>query len=417
MTTRVQNFTAALLVASLGSCLNTSIVAAPLVEPGATTDSTALALSNPAEYAWRLFLYLNHQAKSGPAGIADDNKTFGNLDAGASTVWETWAMASGGDASEVYRPAGARPVNWDELQRGERRLVLDRNLERLSVLTSSRRLKPTFFPTSPLDQEVRQNRPMFEFIVAKEMYHRGGLEALLNQAQSQNNRGLINFPTGAKEIKAQWYPIRNTEKPRYLWREVKNSDGSTTAFGLVALHIITKDLPNWFWADFAHADCEVQKGACDPASLNEFLGGFNQEEARTEPVDPTTRGPSAPSGSNGIRKETVGSVFQNYILRGAQIDFVTPFGQSTVLSNPVIENGFQNSSCMTCHARASVGIRRIGANGVPDVELNTLSPGDPTLGAPDPGLFGASPGQNSINYLQTDFIWSAPFRAQRKPGP
>lgn len=416
MKTLVRRFGAVLLFASLASCPITAVHAASITEPGANAEATALALSNSEEYAWQLFLYLNHQAKPGAAGIADENKTFGNLDPAASTVWETWAMASGQDASEVYRPNGVRPVNWDELQRGERRLVLDRNLERLSVLTSSRRLKPLFFPNAPLEQEVRQNRAMFEFVVSKEMYHRGGLEALLGQAQSQSNRALINFPNGAKEVKAQWYPIRDVDKPRYLTREVKNSDGSSTAFGLVSLHIITKDLPNWFWADFGHADCEVQKGACDPASLKEFLGDFTQEAAKTEPVDPTTRGSSAPSGSNGVRKETVGSVWQNYILRGTQVDFVTPVGQATVLSNPVIENGFQNSSCMTCHARAAVGVRKVGANGIASPLLNTLSPGDPTLGAPDPGLFGAGPGQDAINYLQTDFIWSAPFRAQRKPG-
>jgi hypothetical protein len=83
---------------------------AGVVEPGASAEATALALSNPAEYAWRLFLYLNHQAKPGMAGVADENKKFGNLEPGASTVWETWAMASGQDASEVYRTAGARPV-------------------------------------------------------------------------------------------------------------------------------------------------------------------------------------------------------------------------------------------------------------------------------------------------------------------
>jgi hypothetical protein len=127
---------------------------------------------------------------------------------------------------------------------------------------------------------------------------------------------------------------------------------------LVTLHIITKDLPNWFWADFGHVDYEVQKGACDPTSLTQVFGdGFVQEEAMTEPVDPTTRGSAAPSGSNGIRKETIGSLWQNYILRGAQIDFVTGFGAPSILSNPVIENGFQNSSCVSCHARASVGPR------------------------------------------------------------
>jgi hypothetical protein len=180
-----------------------------------------------------------------------------------------------------------------------------------------------------------------------------------------------HFKNAAKEVKAQWYPIRDADKPRYLWREVKNPNGSTATYGLVSLHVITKDLPNWFWSDFGHVDCESQRGACDPSSLKQLFGNdFVQEEAKTEPVDPTTRGPEAPSGSNGVRKETIGSIWQNYILRGAQIDFVTPFGAATVLSNPVIENGFQNSSCMSCHARASVGPRRTGANGIPSPLLN-----------------------------------------------
>jgi hypothetical protein len=285
----------------------------------------------------------------------------------------------------------------------------------MSVLAESRRIKPFFVPAAPLDQEVRQNRALFEFIVSNEMYHRGGLEALYMQAAATGNRALINFKGASKEVKAQWFPIQDSDKPRYFWREVVNADGTKTAFGLVSLHIITKDLPNWFWADFGHVDCESQRGACDPTSLRQNLG-IDQEEAKTEPVDPTTRGPNAPSGSNGVRQETIGTVWQNYILRGTQIDFVMPFGAATVLSNPVIENKFQNSSCMTCHARASVGPRKVGPGGVKSPRLNTLSPGDPTLGAPDPGLFGAGPGQNSVDYLQTDFIWSAPFRAQRRPG-
>jgi hypothetical protein len=390
--------------------------AAPIEEPGGTADATALALSNPAEYAWSLFFFLNRQAKPDTAGQADETKDFGKLDPGASVVWETWAMASGGAASEVYRPDGSQPVGWEQLKRGgPRALVLDQNLEQVGVLGESTRLKPFFFPSAPLDQEVRQNRAMFEFVVGNEMYHRGGLEALYTQAAASQNRSLINFKDASKEVKAQWYPIKDSDKPRYLWREVANPDGTKTVYGLVALHIITKDLPDWFWADFGHVDCETQKGGCDPASVKQYLG-FDQEEAKTEPVDPTTRGPGAPSGRNGVRQETIGTIWQNYILRGTQIDFVTAFGAPTVLSSPVIENGFQNSSCMTCHARASVGPRKVGPGGVKAVRLNTLSPGDPTLGAPEPGLFGAGPGQNSVDYLQTDFIWSSPFRAQRKPG-
>lgn len=374
-------------------------------EPGGTAEAAQLALTNPDEYAWRLFFFLNRQAKAGTAGIADDTKAFGALDAGASVVWETWALASGGAASEVYRPDASEPVKWDQLKRGTRVLVLDRNLEREAVLRATKGIKLLFFPPSPLNQEVRQNRAHFEFIVSEGMYSRDGLEALRETAIKQQNRQLIQFPAGAKEIKAQWLPIGEADKSRYLWREAKDASGKTIAYGLVSLHVISKDLPNWFWADFGHVDCEVRKGACNTDG---------QEEARTDPVDSTTRGLNAPSGSNGVRKETIGSVWQNYILRGTQIDFVTPFGKPTVLSNPVIENTFQNSSCMTCHARASVGQRGKKPDGTPSPGLNILSPGDPTLGTPDPGLFGAAAGQNEISYLQTDFIWSAPFRSQRK---
>jgi hypothetical protein len=391
------------------------VAIAQVAEPGGTPAALQLALQSPAEYAWQLFFFLNRQAKQGIAGIADESKPFGALDPDAQLVWETWAMASGGRASEVYKSDGSQPNGWDSLKRDKRLLVLDRNLEKLMVLASSTRLKPQFFPTAPVDQEVRQNRSTFEFILKNEMYHRGGLEALLAKATSEKNRNLISFPPASKEVKAQWYPIKDSDKPRYFWREVTNNDGTKSTFGLVALHVITKDLPNWFWADFGHVDCEVQKGACDPTSVKQTLG-IDQEAALTEPYDPTTRGADAASGKNGVRSETLGTVWENYILRGTQNDFVTSVGSPTVLSNPVVENQFQNSSCMTCHARASIGARRILPGGAPAPGLNTLSPGDPTLGAPDPALFGAGPGQNGITYLQTDFIWSAPFRAQRRPG-
>jgi len=75
--------------------------------------------------------------------------------------------------------------------------------------------------------------------------------------------------------------------------------------------------------------------------------------------DSTTNGPggTGPSGSNGIRTETLKSKWQFYRLRGSQTNFVTSEGFPTILSNPIIESSFQKSSCMTCHALASVGIR------------------------------------------------------------
>lgn len=385
------------------------------VEPGGDAPSTLLATVNPDEYAWQLFFYMSRPALAASAGVADGNKQFGDA-TDMPVVWETWALESGGTASEVYKPDGSNPGTWEHLPRSNRQLILDANREREAVLSSSSLLRPRFDALAPASQEVRANKAMFDFIVSKGMYSLDGMETLLEGARNSDDRGFIKFPAGAKEIKAQWNPIREADKPRYLWREAVIG-GRKLSFGLVALHIITKDLPNWVWIDFGHIDCETGAGACDTAWLRSVLGNSiaDQEPALTPAVDNTTRGPNAPSGSDGIRDETKGTVWQNYILRGTQISFTTAFGSPTILSNPVIENGFQQSSCITCHARAAIGSPFKSPNGNLSPKPNTLSPGDPELGSPNQTLFGAGAGlgAESIQYLQTDFIWSAPFRAQR----
>jgi hypothetical protein len=372
------------------------------------------AIDTPDEYAWRLFEYMNRPALSGVAGVADPSRKFGDIAGQVPMVWETWALASGRAASEVYHPDGSTPVGWNQLDRSSRALILDTNLEREVVLKTTKGPAAQFVPTFPDDQEVRMNRATFEFITSHQMYNIDGLEALQLASVQAKNRQLIQFKTGAKEIKAQWEKIADDQKPRYLWREITNPDGTKQAYGLVSLHVITKDLPNWFWADFGHVDCESQLNACN------FPG---QEPALTVPRDTTTRpdgtgAGAGPSGHDGIRNEAAGTVWANYILRGTQTNFVAPDGRETILSNPVIENGFQTSSCMTCHARASVGARLVTA-GVPAKGINRLSPGEPTLGAPERALYGDSPAydRDEIRFLQTDFLWSPVFRARRKTGP
>jgi hypothetical protein len=252
------------------------------------------------------------------------------------------------------------------------------------------------------------------------LYNLNGQETLLTKAKLKKNRQLIVFPAAAKEVKAQWFPIDDSQRSRYLSRVGTGQDGKTHTYGLVALHILTKDLPNWFWADFSHIDCEAQPpvNAC-----------ANNEAAQTPLVDSTTNGPNGtgtgPSGSNGVRNETIGTVWSNYRLRGTQTNFTLPDGEATILSNPVIEATFQHSSCITCHAMAAIGPRSRDINGNIVAETSQ-SPVDrldgsgdqPPLGTPNPTLFGADPmvtfGQGPIvEYLQTDFLWS-PFLARFK---
>ena len=261
---------------------------------GGDAKGALLALSNPDEYAWQVFMSIARPALPGMAGVADIDKKFGESPE-SPMVWETWALESGNERSEVYKPDGSTPMSWDKLDRKQRNLVLDQNLEAQAVLSKSTLIRPKFDAGAPVSQEVRANRSMFETIVTDGLYNADGLERQLALARSSNNRKLIQFLQGAKEIKAEWLPIKDEDKGRYVWRSSTNEKGKKATYGLVALHIITKDLPNWVWIDFGHRDCEEQKGACAIAP----------EPAMTSPKDSTV-------GSDGIRGETKGTVWQNY---------------------------------------------------------------------------------------------------------
>src|ERR1700709_2435744 len=70
-------------------------------EPGGTAESAQMTVQNPDEYAWRLFLFINRQAKLGIAGVADPDKpTVKDYDENKDVVWETWALASRDGHSE-----------------------------------------------------------------------------------------------------------------------------------------------------------------------------------------------------------------------------------------------------------------------------------------------------------------------------
>ena len=128
------------------------------------------------------------------------------------------------------------------------------------------------------------------------------------------------------------------------------------------------------------------------------------------------RGEKPAKGDHGIRKETVGTKWETMRLRGTQVDFVDTRGQPTILANSQLEHGFQQtSSCMTCHARATVGLR-VNRPDLPKWQVDSLPSelaANPTLrgavGAPDPDWFRNDRGETL--YIQTHFIWSIPFRA------
>jgi hypothetical protein len=392
------------------------------VEPGGNSIDVDMAINEPHEYAWKLFFYLNRQAKSGTAGMPDPSKNgLKEYDDNLPVVWETWANATGSlflgpnepNRSEVFLEKGAKPSKWAELPRKSSQnktleintttLVpeLQRNIMSLSRDVSKSSIFHPLFDPGAMDErefEVRMNKSTFNTVRNENLYSVEGLQDKLKEAKKTGNRDIIQFNKESKEVKAKWIKLTtDAQKARYHWRsvEINNPDGTkiTEIWGLSGFHIITKDLPNWFWTDFEHVDQEE----------------VANNEGRPS-VDPTTRGSNAPSGSNGIRQETKGTKWQNYRLRGVQLMFTDKFGKPTRLANTLIEPISSGpSSCITCHANATIGEAINHTRRSIPLQVGTL-PIQFVDGLPKPdAYFGVN---KELKYIQTDFLWSLPFRAR-----
>ena len=162
----------------------------PVQEPGGTAADAQLAVTKPDEFAWRLFLFLNRQASDGIAGVADPTKSILQFDPDKAVVWETWALASGSGSSqqgsEVYKPRGEKPGEWQDLPRSATAPVPKVFSVPTKSILSSLRGQPSLLvaPLDPLGQEVRMNQATFNFVRDQGLYFTQGLEAKLTLAKS-----------------------------------------------------------------------------------------------------------------------------------------------------------------------------------------------------------------------------------------
>jgi len=89
-------------------------------------------------------------------------------------------------------------------------------------------------------------------------------------------------------------------------------------------------------------------------------------------------------------------------------------GRATILGNSVTEAGFmQNSSCISCHSRAGIGITDNKADfqklSVFDLSLSNFGYAQSYKGIPNPNWFNESTTPPQLKVLQTDFIWGFLF--------
>lgn len=331
-----------------------------------TTPSRVDAFSFPNRHAWNLFIMLNHPALESEyvRGEPDCNKPFGAPN--STSMWETWRLAR----TEVFLEDGSEPPAWN-----------DRSLP-TGGLGGTPEINDTFHSLEKLNQasfdeedgvfegrggigETRMNRSTYEFIKANCLWSSNGLQRYA-MAALEGKKPQLDLPIDSIEVKAVWLEFSEESLANGVDKRYYTAEHEGKKYGLTSFHVLTKDVPKWFWATFHHID----------APENEF----------ELPDD---------HGQPALLK---GTVWENYVLGGTQIDFVDGVGRPNILSDHYIEFGFQRSSCITCHSQAS---------GSPD----GTPPPRQTLdvGTPDPEAYLKD---GKLHYLPTDFLWSIPFRAR-----
>jgi hypothetical protein len=353
---------------------------------------TANALTDPHRFAWQLFAEIN---KTVPA---QDPAKSNNV------TWETWA-----DNPTTFPPT-PDPAHPPEFPRPT---AATKALEVPALQSEIARRRGHTLVMPDGSEEVRRNRAAFDFIVDNKLFYSQGLDAAIHSGKA------MEFPAQAIEVEGNWKPITEQDKAKYHW----NRDAKGRLLGLVAMHVVTKALPNWLWATFEHVDntarCEYD-GCRDP---------FGMQRPDTPPASmgscaayaPGTLTPELLDLLNGAGLDPA---WQNYRLKGIQTDFTDPMGRPTTLGNSVTEDGFlETSSCITCHARATTNgteNRNIGIFAVappPSDETSCADPPGGTArsynGTPLPSWFFTGWRQT---FFQTDFVWSF-RRAKKAPSP
>jgi hypothetical protein len=360
---------------------------AGLVLPAAAQDP-APPVNQPDMVAWQLFTQVNRYAA-----------TPGNNNA----LFETWA--SDPDTftdNPVWPSAGATPKALIASVLAHGKSVAR---ARVAVAPPVSSCAANWQPGNPpcIGEEVRRNRPAFDFIVQNNLYTAAGLVAAFGTP--------LSFPIDAIEVKADWIPVAelpswngtdpNQVNALYHVNTVPDPNGNPVGYALVAMHLISKQVPNWTWATFEHWK---NPGRCDLIGCSDNFGAVvpqvapNPQPNQGYPLCAKTGALLAMFSGAGLS-----ALWQNYCLKGTQTDFTTATGVTTLLGNSVIEGlnagvPVNQSSCMTCHATAAF-----------NAQAQPLSVGltSNQVGVPQPAWFGQGP----TAYQQSDFVWAIPLCA------
>jgi hypothetical protein len=336
-----------------------AIAAAACPPPATAEEGVSTGLGDDiavAKLAWQRFVEVNHGAVSG----------------GEPAPWETWASAD--DIFEGgTEPAWTDAVAEVELETEPRQQALFRAL--MAALSAAEMRPGSELPQvasrPSLVTQVQLDRKAFDWVKLAKLWCLDGQRDHFERARAGRSVD-VEFPAGSTLVKAVWKPISEQDKPRYYWRLIGGEP-----HGLIAFHLTAKLLPTWFWATWEHLDNPGRAVVTHPDPWGIDVG--EPSRALLELLERA-----------GLEPER----WSHYRLNGTQIAYTDAEGRPTVLANSIIEAGFTTrSSCMTCHARATIG------------ESDRLS-FDTEVGNPDPAWFVVPSEPPTRAYLPLDFLWS-----------
>jgi len=252
---------------------------------------------------------------------------------------------------------------------------------------------------------VYRDRATFNYIADHGLWYVEGLQVAFEQGF------VFNFPVGATEVKTNWLPL-SAEQVASKRFYTMMSQGKP--YGLVAMHVSSKALPNWFWSTFEHVD---NWGRCDFLGCHDSFGSTpeNIPSHEKELCGKYTPGELTQPLQRMMEAAKLDPVFKNYRLKGSMTDYTDATGSPILLGNSVTEAGFvPTASCMTCHSRATIQATPGGPNGLsPYPGVAGFTPeGQSYNGTPNPSWYYS--GNHAIRRwsVQTDFVWALPFKAQ-----
>ncbi len=372
-----------------------AVVALPPVAVPSQAGVVEGRTENSDAFIWRIFTQFTAPVSS---------------KASSPVVFETWASDADTFTSKPHWPTGAEPLKLHRsvleiVKRvdGARPLaaILSNTKAFLDVPCGGNAQGPTppsgaasgGFPTagSPVPciaEQVFRNRTNYDDIVNNQMNTQAGRAAAYKAGTD------FEMHRDSIAIKGDWVPVATLVQ----WisglsvadvdREYYTAMSNGTRYALVALHVASRQNPDWVWGTFEH---QRNPGRCD------YMGCFDTYGAKTAAVLPNRKEfnkgygvcEKTPALKELMQKANLSPVWQNYCLKSTEVDFTAPDGTPYALGNSVIEGIVGNgtvaaSSCISCHRYASYG-----PTGAPAAAATNVLPFNPT-GNPIPSVLAGS---------------------------